>query len=451
MTNAVVYARISSDRVGAGLGVERQQQDCEQLAHALGWTIVNTYVDNDISAYSGKPRPAYKAMLQSIDDGEAKAVLAWHADRLHRSPAELEEFIDLCERRGAAVRTVQSGEIDLSTPSGRMTARIVGAVARHEIDHARQRLKAAHVQAAEMGVPKGRVAYGYKIEMVDGEATRVPDGERAEIIREAARRVLSGETLYSIAADLNGREIPTARGAKRWRASLLREMLVRPTYAGLRSHHGTISQGQWEPLIAPEDHRVLCSILNDPRRKTHRGVAPKYLLSGIARCGKCGETVSRLKSNGNSVYACHENRCVSRRIEPVDELVEAAIIAWCERRSGPDELVDEGVAEAAIEAQRLRAQLDDFCDKAAAGDLSAASLARVEAKLLPQIKAAEARSRSAVAPEVVDLLGVNARQHWMSMPLTSKRNVIRTLVDVTIHPGGRGYVFRPELIRVDWL
>ena len=47
---AAIYARISRDREGAGLGVERQEADCRALAERLGWDVVAVYVDNDISA-----------------------------------------------------------------------------------------------------------------------------------------------------------------------------------------------------------------------------------------------------------------------------------------------------------------------------------------------------------------------------------------------------------------
>jgi DNA invertase Pin-like site-specific DNA recombinase len=56
-TRFAIYSRISCDRVGAGLGVERQQQDCKKLVAQLGGQLVATYSDNDISAYSGKHRP----------------------------------------------------------------------------------------------------------------------------------------------------------------------------------------------------------------------------------------------------------------------------------------------------------------------------------------------------------------------------------------------------------
>src|SRR5690606_15382009 len=83
----------------------RQREDCEALAAQLGLTVVQVYTDNDLSAYSGKPRPDYARMLDAIRHGRYGTVLAWHTDRLHRSPTELEEYIDVCEPRAVQTRT----------------------------------------------------------------------------------------------------------------------------------------------------------------------------------------------------------------------------------------------------------------------------------------------------------------------------------------------------------
>ncbi len=104
--------------------------------------MVAVFVDDDRSALSGKPRPGYLALLERLELSDFQAIVAWHPDRLHRSPLELELFIDLLERTRATVVTVQGGDYVLSTASGRMTARVVGAVARHESEHKSERLRA---------------------------------------------------------------------------------------------------------------------------------------------------------------------------------------------------------------------------------------------------------------------------------------------------------------------
>src|ERR671910_2449931 len=148
---AAIYTRISQDRTGAGLGIERQETDCRALAERLGWEIIAVHADNDLSAYSGKPRPGYRALLADLRAGVADAVLVWHTDRLHRSPAELEEYIGVCEPRGVPTMTVKAGPIDLATPAGRMVARQLGAVGRYESEHKSERIKRKMAQKAENG------------------------------------------------------------------------------------------------------------------------------------------------------------------------------------------------------------------------------------------------------------------------------------------------------------
>src|SRR5262245_37939737 len=114
-----LYARISKDRNGEAEGVTRQVDACRDLVARRGWTVVAEHVDNDISAYSGKRRPGYLALLDDMRSGLVEAVVCWHPDRLTRNPRELEDLLDVIEARGLQVATVQAGDVDLSTSSGR--------------------------------------------------------------------------------------------------------------------------------------------------------------------------------------------------------------------------------------------------------------------------------------------------------------------------------------------
>ena len=132
---AFVYLRQSLDRTGDGAAVERQRVDCEKLCAERGWSIVRTFVDNDTSASSKKPRPQYQAMLSALRDGGAEIIVAWHIDRLTRKLTELEELIELSQRTGARIATV-TGDIDLSTDAGRLVGlrREVTSL-RRELEH----------------------------------------------------------------------------------------------------------------------------------------------------------------------------------------------------------------------------------------------------------------------------------------------------------------------------
>ena len=108
---AAIYTRISFDRTGEGLGVERQQTDCQALADRLGWTVVGRFDDNDLSAMSAATRPGFEALLDAIKRGEVNAVLCWQPDRLYRRVADLARLLDL---PGVQIRTVNGGDLDLS-------------------------------------------------------------------------------------------------------------------------------------------------------------------------------------------------------------------------------------------------------------------------------------------------------------------------------------------------
>lgn len=316
---AAIYVRISRDVTGEGLGVERQADDCHALAERLDWEVVGTYTDNDISAYSGRHRPEYRALLNAVRRREIDAIVTWHPDRMHRRPIELEEFITVVEEAGVAVRTVQAGELDLTTPSGRMNARIHGAVARHESEHKSQRIKRAMQQRAEGGKFHGgrTVPYGYQAVRVAErrELQLKPDPAAVSLLKEAARRILNGETLFGICNDWDARGLRTSRGAM-WRSKTLKYALLNPAVIGKRSFKDPdtkevhLHNAEWKPIMDQVTWDRLQEILTDPRRTwepTSGSYAARLALGGgLTVCGLCGKKLVSQRHNGRSRLICHK-------------------------------------------------------------------------------------------------------------------------------------------------
>jgi DNA invertase Pin-like site-specific DNA recombinase len=96
---------------GEGLGVERQQVACQELARERGWRIVAAFEDNDVSAYSRKRRPGFEALTDEIEAGRVDAVVTYAVDRLVRRLADLEAVIALAERTGVTIACV-TGDLD---------------------------------------------------------------------------------------------------------------------------------------------------------------------------------------------------------------------------------------------------------------------------------------------------------------------------------------------------
>lgn len=77
------YARISLDKRGAAEGVETQQAENADAAGELGLTIARSYVDNDLSAFSGVERPEYGRLLADIAAGKVGTLVIWHEEPSH--------------------------------------------------------------------------------------------------------------------------------------------------------------------------------------------------------------------------------------------------------------------------------------------------------------------------------------------------------------------------------
>jgi site-specific DNA recombinase len=322
--------------------------------------------------------------LDDVRAGKVNAIVAWHTDRLHRAPRELEEFIDICDRHDVHIETVRAGELDLKTPTGRAVARTLGAWARYESEHKSERIRRKSVEQAQQGLPHmgGARCYGYLKDRV----TIVP--HEAAVLREVVERVLAGESLRSICRDLNGREIVTAAG-NLWATPRLRQLLLAPRIAGLIEHHtaGRV-RGQWPPIITEDQRARLVALLTDPTRRKNPGAPRRWLLSGILRCGECGNKLSGQRAVGKN---CAQYRCAPQEhrgcghiaisthlVEPY--VIEAALSTVDRLRVTPNPLNDNDQAD--IDAQATdHLQLDELASMYASRQITASEWMRAKTEI----------------------------------------------------------------------
>jgi site-specific DNA recombinase len=460
LVRAGVYARISEDRDGEGLGVERQVRDCVAECERRGWTVQESYRDNDVSAYGRKARPAYQQMLQDARDGKINAIVCWSVDRLTRHPRELEEIIDLYESHGISLATV-GGEINLGDPDGRMVARLTGAIARGEVEKMSRRIKRKIQERAERGLPHGEQAYGWK--RVDSRD--VLDHAEAAVVREITERLLAGEGVNAITDDLNARGVPPpysearrrliadAKGREfdprsvQWSRVTVRHLVLRERNAGLRRHQGQIiGKGDWEPIFDEDTHKRLRALLNDPARKVTTGSAYCYLLTGIAKCGKpgCGAPVRvilgpRVRGNKREkrrAYVCSRCHGISRDQGAVDRLITRLATEFL--ASPKARAVFQPVPDPAleVEAEALRATLDEAADLFAHRDIDAVQLRRITALNKPRLDEVEAKLHPAIV-DLEDLATPDRAERWEGIPLERRRAVVAFLFEIRLMPRGK--------------
>lgn len=285
LTIAALYLRISKDRTGEALGVERQEALCREKAKARGWVVGPVFVDNDISAASGKHRPGYAALVEAMKAGEIAAIVTYHPDRLYRRMDDLEALVTVIEATGVMIETCTAGEIDLTNQTGIMTARIIGAVAAKEVGQTKERILAEQKARANAGKPPGGSRrFGYTQDWQIDEREAGP-------LREAVNRLFAGESARSICRDWQLQGLDTPKGFPMSPGGFTR-MLKHPYLTGLRIHQGEIvGEGVWAPILDRKTWEQLQELLGRSDRRENpglRGAPRKYHLSGLLTCDNCG-------------------------------------------------------------------------------------------------------------------------------------------------------------------
>jgi hypothetical protein len=386
-------------------------------------------------------------------------VIAWHTDRLHRSPTELEAYIDLSERRGVATHTVQAGTIDLATPSGRMTARILGAVARQESEHKGHRVARARQQKAMAGEWAGGIRpFGWgrptgetrkRVDWKTTEEAEVPVLDTKKTVPEEAAAIahwtdtiLTGGSLRSCVKWAADKGLTTPRGNPITHVEL-RDMLLRPRNAGIAVYKGEeVGRGQWEAIVPEEKFRAVATILKDPSRRTTPGAQPKWLGSMLFICGRpgCGGGLKVTQSGGKRYpsYRCPTGHGGGRRSEIVDQYVEDVLVERLSRADAHDLLLpgpdDVDISGLQAESERIRRRMTDLAGLFGSGQIDmvqfteGTDIARAQLEGVTQQLA-----RAATVDPLVGLVGApDVRKAWKALELDRKRNVLRALVTVTL-------------------
>jgi site-specific DNA recombinase len=456
---AAIYTRISNDPTGREFGVTRQLEDCQALAERLGWDVVATHTDNDLSAYNGKTRPGFEAMLDGMKRGEFDALICWHTDRLYRSMKDLERLIDVADAGRVQLRTVNGGDLDLSNSSGRMLARILGSVARQESEHKGERQKRANAQRADTGSWwSSNRCFGYT---QAGE----PLEPEAAMIRAAAADVLAGTSLRAIARQWNESGVASTRGAQ-WNTSRLKRLLINPRYAALRTYRGKITgPGDWEAVLDADTHTGLLAVLRDPERGGAVSYERKYIGSHRFICGICRAPMEHAMSTHADGRTFHRYRCtaaahLSRTQPELDNLVEGVVLGYLNDDTKLAALLAHD-DKSAVDLDELRtrraalvARKDELATLFTDGVLDGPAVRRESGNLTAKIGSIDSALAGLVRRNpVADLVKDGpelVETRWSALTPDLKGKFIDELFTVVVHPAPRGRYFKPEFVEFVW-
>lgn len=477
---AVCYLRLSQASAHLEDTLTRQREDTTGYCHARGYTIVDVVEDGGISAYKGKrERPGYNQVLDLIRRGEVDRVVCYNVDRLHRSTRQLLDYLELCRSHGVITEATQGAGINPMSSDGVLLATILGSVTEQESNRKSERVLRSQRQAAEQGVFSRGARYRTFGYTRGGEV--VP--EERDAVREAADRLLAGETLSRIVRDLADRGVTTTTGRPMYHQRL-RDILRNPKIAGLSTWNPkgrdgryspmtpdrVVGTGQWEPLLERETWEAVVRLLDNPERVTnHVGAAPQWLLSGIATCGVCGarlrvKTVTRGGVRERR-YSCRNTgdgkRHVSRKTEVLDPYVTYVVLRTLEQvdlgqyLTASDDRDDDAAASLVTRRGELENRLADLEAQLANVSGSAVSVVmRAVTKVSGELDAVAADlaevNQAGAGSALTAVVGADdLADRWETLDLETRRSIVRELVTVRVLPSPPGpHPFNPDLVDV---
>jgi DNA invertase Pin-like site-specific DNA recombinase len=438
--------------------VKRQEADCRALAKAKGYRVVEVFVDDDLSAYDGRRRPAYERLLAGLRADGFDAVVAWKLDRLTRSGIRgLTSLLDALDAAAASLVCVHD-HIDTSSAVGEGVAGLIASMAKAESENLSVRSRRKKDELAAKGLPAGYArAFGY----TDNGMTI--DETEAAMLRDAARRVLSGESMTTIASQWNERGLRTPRRGSLWNATVLRTVLTNTRAAGLRVHRGeVIGEAAWPAILDRATHERLVAHFADPNRR-QKNPPRRAFLTGFIKCGKCGGPLFRDGTADYPVFRCRAQpgsfSCgVIVAADHVEALVTEAVML---RLEGPglakalrarDHETDDTAASDLSEAERRLAELAETW---AAGEISRAEWLTARRAVEARIEVARRKLTRTSERDALDpYLGENAplRAAWPNLSRDQRRAILAVVIDrVTIAPAGENRRrFNPERVTIEW-
>lgn len=291
----------------------------------LSGVLVGEAEDTDVSgSMSPFKRPKLGRWLTKRSD-EFDVIIAAKMDRLTRRSMHFNELLEWAQENGKFIVCVEEG-FDLSTPQGKMMARMTAVFAEAEWDIIQARiLNGVQTRLENRSWLTGAPPTGYKIVQVEGERRKVIERDESfwGNIEEIKTRVREKkQSTHRIARDYNKRGILTWSDHLRvlkgedpkgiqWQATIINKMIRSTWFAGIYTYKGeVVLNDQGDPYIMPEEPHAemdewlelvdLIAPAPKPEGAPETRNGAVSLLGGIARCGHCGVPVTSLMGSGHT-------------------------------------------------------------------------------------------------------------------------------------------------------
>ncbi len=390
---AAIYARYSSDNQ-RDASIEDQVRLCTKKIDGEDWSIIDTYADRAISGATTL-RPGYQQLLMDARAGKFDVAIAESLDRFSRDQEDIAGLYKQLNFAGVKLITLADGEIN------ELHIGLKGTMNALYLKDLAQKTKRGLEGRVRKGFSGGGNAFGYDVihELaVDGTPVRGKrkiNREEAGIVQRIFKEYSLGKSPKTIAHRLNQEGVPGPK-SNEWGPSTIygnwrrgtgilnnelyigrlvwnRQQFIKDPNSGKRQArlnpeeewiieevpaHRIIDDALWAKVKTRQE-KTRSRIVREPGKlRSELARRPRYLLSGLLKCGVCGGGYSM---NGAKRYGCstaiNKGTCSNKLTIRRDE-VEAKVLDGLRHQLMHPDLVKEFVKEFHREVNRLAANRD---------------------------------------------------------------------------------------------
>lgn len=345
--NVGVYCRLSKEDLKGSAGeysssIENQESVIKEYVEKQGWTIYNTYVDDDVTGTTFD-RPAFQTMIQDIKDSKINCVITKDLSRFGRNYAEAANYRELFNDynvRYIAIHDNHDSFVDgdnISTPIKELINEYYAADISKKVRNSKK------LMARQGKFANSRAPYGY-IKSPNNKHVLEIDTDVAHNVIRIFELFISGKPARNIAEIFNDEGIPSINAYyysklnkpnpytgnhNKWSGQTVISILKNHCYYGAVAsgkrevkslkNKKIISKdiSEWiiventhEPLVSKEvwlEAQEVCKRnKKDTIRRNSKGEVT--IFAGVIKCGCCGgnlvHNTKKLKSGVSEFFRC---------------------------------------------------------------------------------------------------------------------------------------------------
>jgi site-specific DNA recombinase len=437
---------------------ERQREMNAWAIKCQGERTIAEVMDLDLSgSISPFERPELGPWLTDPDMiAQWDGIVVSKIDRLSRSLLDFEVFLRWCDDHGKALISVSEG-FDLSTPIGRLIAKLLMMFAEFERERMRERRSEAAEKLRALGRWNGgKAPYGYVLKEDRAGAFLYQDPDTAPVVWRIVQMVVAGRYLAGIARMLNAEGIPSPGSVRRrpdgrvkalaWSAAGLGRMLTNRVLLGELTFRGKpVRNDVGSPIYVTDEPLVDEATWNDLQHALAAISRPKsgnrkadHLLLRIAYCGECDAPLyyQGYQAGPKGRYAYYRCRTSgfgypdfqhgARGISADD--LEAEVEQWLLNQYGDDQILRQaGMGpDYASELALVQRELKELEEQYMVHNLSAERFARMSTRLEERQAELRVLAETAQGPQW-EPTGETVRERWERSNTEDRRAMLRRL------------------------